>query len=84
MYQSFFLTYFLYSGTNTIMPDATMVKITMKSIFAALVSNIQHNPTHRSRMHTNLIKLPVVIAFYLLCLITCKGNVFFLFNHHIS
>ena len=64
MYQSFFLTYFLYSGTNTIMPDATMAKITMKSIFAALVSNNQHSPTHRSRMHANRIKLPVVIALY--------------------
>jgi len=43
------------------MPDATMVKITMKSMRAARVSNIQHNPTHRSRMHANLIILPVVM-----------------------
>ena len=43
------------------MPDATMVKITMKSILAALVSSSQHSPTHRSRMQMNRMRLPVVI-----------------------
>ena len=45
-----------------IIPEATMVKMTMKSILAALVSNNQHNPTHNSRMHTNRIAFPVVIV----------------------
>ena len=43
-------------------PDATMVKITMKSILAARVSNSQHNPSHNSRMQAKRIKLPVVIT----------------------
>ena len=43
------------------MPDATMVKITMTSILAALVSNSQHKPTHKSRMQMNLMRFPVVI-----------------------
>lgn len=43
------------------MPDATMVKITMKSILAALVSSNQHSPTHKSRMQMNRMRLPVVI-----------------------
>ena len=43
-------------------PDATMVNTTMKSILDARVSSSQHNPSHSSRMHPNLIILPVVIA----------------------
>ena len=43
------------------MPDATMVKITIKSMRAALVSNNQHRPTHKSRMQINRMRLPVVI-----------------------
>lgn len=43
-------------------PEATMVKITMKSIRAALVSKSQHKPSHKSRMHTKRIMLPVVIV----------------------
>ena len=54
-------------------PDATMVKITMKSILAARVSNSQHNPSHSSRMHAKRIKLPVVITVSSLCL-TCKDT----------
>ena len=45
------------------MPDATMVKITMKSIFAALVINNQHNPTHKSRMQIKRIIFPVFITY---------------------
>ena len=45
-------------------PEATMVKITIKSILAALESNIQHNPTHKSRMQIKRIIFPVVIASY--------------------
>ena len=45
------------------MPDATMVKTTIKSMRAALVSSNQHNPTHNSRMHTKRIMFPVVISF---------------------
>ncbi len=44
------------------MPDATMVKSTMKSILAALVISSQHNPSHKSRMHTNLMILFVVMT----------------------
>ena len=56
------------------MPDATMVKSTMKSILAALVSNSQHNPSHNSTMHANRIKLPVdIIASRFVGLIG-KGN----------
>ena len=44
------------------MPDATMVKITMKSMRAARVSSSQHNPTHRSRMHVKRIIFPVFIT----------------------
>lgn len=43
------------------MPDATMVKITMKSILAALVSSSQHNPSHSSRMQAKRMMLPFVI-----------------------
>ena len=45
-------------------PEATIVKITMKSILAALVSSSQHNPTHNSRMHTKRIMFPVVISLF--------------------
>ena len=48
------------------MPDATMVKITMKSILAARVSNSQHNPSHSSRMHAKRIQFPVVIRVYII------------------
>ena len=44
------------------MPEATIVNSTMKSIFAALVRSSQHSPSHRSRMHTNLMILPVVMT----------------------
>ena len=54
-------------------PDATMVKITIKSMRAALVSNSQHNPSHNSRMQTKRMILPVVIFLFKNCL-TCKGN----------
>lgn len=46
------------------MPDAIMVKITMKSILAARVSSNQHNPTHRSRIQVKRMAFPVVIAFW--------------------
>ena len=55
------------------MPDATMVKITMKSILAALVINNQHNPTHKSRMQIKRIIFPVVITLFTVCL-NCKGS----------
>ena len=48
------------------MPDATIVKITIKSILAARVSSSQHNPTHRSRIQTKRIAFPVVIVTCLL------------------
>ena len=41
-----------------------MVKITMKSMRAARVSSSQHNPTHKSRMHTKRIIFPVVMRSY--------------------
>ena len=67
------------------MPDATIVKITMKSIVAARESSIQHNPTHSSRMQANLMMFPVVIAFTSLqSFITCKDNDYFLNNHLLS
>lgn len=43
------------------MPDAKMVKITMKSMRAARVISIQHNPTHKSRIQAKRMILPVVI-----------------------
>ena len=55
------------------MPDATMVKITMKSMRAALVISSQHNPSHNSRMHTKRIRLPVVIVQLIFGLI-CKDS----------
>ena len=58
------------------MPEATMVKITMKSMRAALVSNSQHKPTQRSRMQINRIILPVVITSSRNCL-NRKDNDYF-------
>lgn len=55
------------------MPDATMVKITMKSMCAALVNSSQHNPSHNSRMHTKRMILLVDIGLSCSCLI-CKDN----------
>ena len=67
------------------MPDATIVKITMKSIFAALVSNSQHSPSHNSRMQAKRMMLPVVIVFNSFqSFITCKDNDYFLNNHLLS
>ena len=63
------------------MPDATIVKITMKSIFAALVSSSQHNPTHKSRMQMNLMRFPVVIDASLYCCPICKDKYIFNNNH---
>ena len=45
-----------------IMPEATMVKITMKSILAARVSNNQHSTIHNSKMQAKRMIFPVVIA----------------------
>ena len=45
------------------MPEAMMVKITMKSILAARVSSNQHKPNHSSRMQAKRMAFPVVIAF---------------------
>jgi len=42
-------------------PDATMVKMTIKSMRAALVSSSQHNPTHKSRMQAKRMRFPVVM-----------------------
>ena len=64
-------------------PDATIVKITMKSMRAALVSSSQHNPTHKSRMQTKRMRFPVVIGFVSYVL-TCKGNHYLLTNNGIS
>ena len=49
------------------MPDATMAKITMKSMRAARVSNSQHKPNHRRRMQVKRMILPVVIVLSVLC-----------------
>lgn len=51
------------------MPDATIVNTTMKSIRAARESSIQHSASHKSRMHTKRMMLPVVIASIEICLI---------------
>jgi len=57
------------------MPDATMVKITMKSILAARVSNNVHSAIHNSRMQAKRMMFPVVIAISSLqSFITCKGS----------
>lgn len=62
-----------------------MVKITMKSILAALVSSNQHSPTHKSRMQMKRIMLPVVIALSsLLLFITHKDTVIFANNYQES
>ena len=42
------------------MPDATMAKMVMKSIFA-FVSTSQHRQSHSSKMHTNRIISPCFI-----------------------
>ncbi len=55
------------------MPDATMVKTTIKSMRAALVSSNQHNPSHNSRIHTKRSRLPVVIVQLIFGLI-CKDS----------
>ena len=45
------------------MPDAMMVKITLKSILDESVSSNQHSPTHSAAINPNLIFSPVVILF---------------------
>lgn len=62
-------------------PEATMVKITMKSILAARVSSSQHNPTHKSRMQINRMRFPVVIGLLLYICPICKDKHIFTNNH---
>ena len=43
------------------MPEATMVKITMKSILAARVSNNQHSTIHNSKTYLHLLYLILLV-----------------------
>ena len=45
------------------MPEAMMVKITIKSILGERVNSNPHSPTHRAAIKPNLIFSPVVILF---------------------
>ena len=45
------------------MPEAMMVKITIKSILDESVSSNPHSPTHSAAINPNLIFSPVVILF---------------------
>lgn len=43
------------------MPEAMMVKITIKSILGERVNSSPHSPTHRAAIKPNLIFSPVVM-----------------------